>query len=280
MFVHLLKLLLILFVSAVWSFAAAEEQTKEVAAARKALAEGKLAEARELANEAAAAAPDDAFARQVALGIEAIAQLSGRIEADPKSADNYDARGGEYFKLGEIERSLADFDQAIELDPNRARGHWQRGISLYYAGKYDDGQKQFEAYQTFDDNDVENAVWRYLCMARAEGVDKAAADILKIKRDTRVPMMQVYALYQGDLKPEDVLKAAKAGEPGETELNNRLFYAHLYLGLYYDAGGDAKKALEHVAAAEQHRIGHYMWDVARVHAERLRAAAERKEAAP
>ena len=41
-------------------------------------------------------------------------------------------------------------------------------------------------------------------------------------------------------------------------------------GLYYEAAGDNAKAKEHITtAAEKHKIGHYMWDVARVHAERL-----------
>src|SRR5205823_2856889 len=121
-----------------------------------------------------------------------------------------------------------------------------------------------------DTNDVENAVWRYLCMARAGGVEKARASILKIGNDRRVPMMQVYALFAGKAKPEDVLAAVEKGKPSAEELNQRRFYAHLYLGLYYDAAGDKKQALGHLTQAEEHKIGHYMWDVAHVHAELLR----------
>ena len=46
------------------------------------------------------------------------------------------------------------------------------------------------------------------------GVDKARAGILKIGRDRRVPMMEVYALFAGKAQPADVLAAAKRGEPG------------------------------------------------------------------
>jgi lipoprotein NlpI len=78
-------------------------------------------------------------------------------------------------------------------------------------------------------------------------------------------MTEVYELYAGRAKPEDVLVAARAGEPREEDLKRRLFYAHLYIGLYYEAEGDKKKALEHMKrAAEDYRIGHYMGDVARV----------------
>ena len=49
-------------------------------------------------------------------------------------------------------------------------------------------------------------------------------------------------------------------------MDNRLFYAHLYLGLYYDATGDTKLAREHIFKAAAFKADHYMGDVARVHA--------------
>ena len=145
-----------------------------------------------------------------------------------------------------------------------------RGISLYYAGRYADGCKQFEGYEKVDTNDVENAVWHYLCNVRVVGRDKARAALLKIGNDKRVPMMVVYKLFQGEAKPEDVLAAAQADAVPKERRNAALFYAHLYLGLYWESEGDKKKALEHLTqAATKYRIGHYMGDVARVHAELL-----------
>jgi len=201
---------------------------------------------------------------------EAIATLTRAMEVDPQAAAAYDLRGSEQFKLGRIAESIADFDKFLALRPSETAGHWKRGISFYYAGRYADGRKQFEGYQTVDDADVENAVWRYLCMARAGGVAQAREQILKIGNDRRVPMREVYSLYAGKSTPEEVLAAARSGKPTPAQLNERLFYAHLYLGLYFEAAGDKTKAKEHItAAAEKHKIGHYMWDVARVHAERL-----------
>jgi lipoprotein NlpI len=107
-------------------------------------------------------------------------------------------------------------------------------------------------------------------MARTEGVEKARASLLPIDSDPRVPMMRIYDLYRGKAKPDDVLRAARDGTPSAEALNLRLFYAHLYIGLWHEAAGDEDKAREHILEAEKHRIGHYMWDVAHVHAERLR----------
>jgi lipoprotein NlpI len=178
--------------------------------------------------------------------------------------------------LGHIEESIADFDRFIRLKPEQEPWHWKRGISYYYAGRWDEGKRQFEGYQTVDDNDVENAVWRYLCMARSSGVPAARDALLKIKQDPRVPMREIYALYAGKAQPADVLAAAQAGSPSEDQLNSRLFYAHLYLGLFYEVAGDTALAKEHlVTAAEKHKIGHYMWNVADVHARRLTKAQEK-----
>jgi lipoprotein NlpI len=203
----------------------------------------------------------------------AIADYDRLLTLDPARADAYDARGSEHFKVGHVAESIADFDRYLKLRPDQEPWHWKRGISYYYAGRWDDGQKQFEGYQTVDDNDVENAVWRYLCMARGRNVEAARNDLLKIKPDLRPVMMDVYKLYAGKARPDDVLAAAKAGSPSADELNARLFYAHLYLALYYESLGDAAGAKRHIDTAVTHKIGHYMWNVADVHARRLQDAA-------
>jgi lipoprotein NlpI len=216
---------------------------------------------------AAAETPEEYRAKLM----QTVADCTKSIERDPKNADAYFQRGAAQFKLGKFAESMADFDRQIELVPKAAPGHWQRGISLYYAGKYDEGKKQFKSYEEKDTNDVENAVWHFLCAARKDGVDKARAGILKIGNDKRTPMTEVYRLYKGELKPADVLAAAQRDDLKGEARKHALFYAHLYLGLYYDATGDQAKALEHMTeAAGKYRIDHYMGDVARVHEEVLR----------
>jgi lipoprotein NlpI len=207
---------------------------------------------------------------------EAIAVLSQVLAADPKLADAWYLRGREHFRVGEVTKSVADFDKLTELKPDLASRQWERGISCYYAGDFEKGAKQFELYQTYHDQDVENSTWRYLCVARTAGVEKARQTLLPIDNDRRVPMMEIFRLYQGKLSPEDVLKAANAGQPSEEQLNIRLFYAHLYIGLWHEAAGHEELAKEHILEAEKHKIGHYMWDVAHVHAARIRDSQKSK----
>ena len=127
-----------------------------------------------------------------------------------------------------------------------------------------------EIHQTVNSNDVENAVWHFLCAARADGLASAKQGLIPIDGDGRVPMAQVHQLFAGKAKPEDVLAAAKAA-PAETRAGEPMFYAHLYLGIYFEAIGDAKQARDYIfKAAERANQNGYMGDVARVHADILR----------
>jgi len=202
----------------------------------------------------------------------AIAKLSEAINLSPTTPIAWYQRGREQFKAGKIAESVADFDKYVQLVPQAENRQWERGISYYYAGQFEKGAKQFEDYQKFHDQDVENSVWRYLCIARTSGVEKARSSLMPITSDPRVPMMPIYGLYQGKLKPEDVLAAANSSPPNRELHNQRLFYANLYIGLWYEAAGQPDEAEKHILEAEKHKIAHYMWDVAHVHAERLRAA--------
>ena len=67
---------------------------------------------------------------------------------------------------------------------------------------------------------------------------------------------------------------ADAGAPAPKEHNVRRFYAHLYLALYYFATDQAEKGKDHIFRADRHVISHYMWDVAHVHAQQIKATKE------
>lgn len=269
---HMIVATLVLFI--LQARGAADDLLAQAAAA---LNKGQAQEALTLANKAIAADAKNAQAHYVRGAAhdalrqfkEAVDDFTKALALDPKFADALDRRGSVHFKLGHIKESVADFDKFLTLRPAAGPGHWRRGITLYYAGQFAEGKKQFAGYEQVDTNDVENAVWHFICAARVDGLEKARAAMLKIGHDKRVPLMVVNDLFRGKAKPEDVLTAAAADKVTPRERTQRLFYAHLYLGLYHESHGDAKRALEHLAkAAEEHMIlGHYMWETARVHLE-------------
>jgi lipoprotein NlpI len=279
----LTMLLCVLVTSAFARSAEAQHATADLnQRAAEALAEKRYDQAIRFASEAIAAdaKQPDGYALRVRAYIaagkspEAIADLSRLLEMSPRQPRLLETRGTEFFKLRRFKEAIADFDQECKLEPAREPWHWKRGLAYYYAGQYDKGRDQFQQYHNREDNDVENAVWRVLCMARMQdvGLKKAQADILVVRRDPRVPMMEVYALFAGKAKPEDVLRAIDRGQPDERERNSRTFYGNLYLGLYFDMTGQPKRAVEHLKIAVGHPIEHFMWNIAKLHFEMMATA--------
>lgn len=247
--------------------------------AREAFRQGKGDEAVALATQAIAAEPKNPGPRHIRAQIhaarrqheKAVTDFTEALKLDPSAVGIYQARGAENFRLGRMAESIADFDKFIAANPGQEAHHWQRGIAYYYAGRFTDGRKAFELHQTVNSHDVENAVWHFLCAARELGIEKARAALIPIDGDSRVPMAQVHALFAGKLKPEDVMTAATAGGVRGELKERQVFYANLYLGLYFEALGDAKRARDYIEkSAADYQKHDYMGDVAHVHAEILR----------
>lgn len=173
------------------------------------------------------------------------------------------SRGVEHFRRALIAESIADFERQIQLQPDQAAGHWQLGIAYYYANEYKKGSRQFELHKTVNPQDVENAAWHFLCVARAPGGSVAAAQksLIDIAHDSRPPMAQIQKMFAGKATPEEVLKA------GNDAGGTAKFYADLYVGLYYEALGKPDEALPllKLAADNPAAKNSYMGDVARVH---------------
>ena len=160
------------------------------------------------------------------------------------------AQGEEHFFAGRIRESLVEWDAQVKEQPASLAGHWQRGLALYYAGRYHDGRAQFEVHQKVNREDVENAAWHFLCVAKSESIAVARKLFIPITHDTRVPMKEIHALYAGQGRTEDVLQAAEAKAGISTAaLNRQRCYAQLYLGLYHEALGDAFQARVHLLKA-------------------------------
>jgi lipoprotein NlpI len=169
-----------------------------------------------------------------------------------------------FFDAKPVE-SARVFDQLVAAVPGAEPELWRRGLALYYADRFAEGREQFERHRTVNPNDVENAAWHFLCVARLDGPQAARDAMLPVGEDPRIPMKQIFALYAGMCEPEEVLAAAENGE-GEAR-RNQLCYAHLYLGLYFEALGDEVRAREHITqAAGPFRMDHYMGKVAVMHA--------------
>jgi len=187
-------------------------------------------------------------------------QWNDIIHREPNNPNAYIRRGMVKFQLAQIDESIQDFDTAEKLDTRIKPYLWQRGLSYYYAERFAEGAQQFEIDLTVNANDVEETVWRYLCIARLQGVEAARSSLLTVKNDPRRILQFIYNLFAGNCAPDEVLNV------GQSEGIKGKFYSYLYLGLYYESESNLNLAQEYIVkAADKYQIDDYMWYLAKVH---------------
>lgn len=199
------------------------------------------------------------------LGTRSVAAAS----FDRVRARKYVKDGMESFVDGDVQRSLLEFDQALESDPSIEPYLWQRGLSLWLLGKYEDASIQFERDVKVNPNDVEEALWKFLSDVKLQGVAQARGNFLKVGGDARPVMKLCLKLYKDQSEtPKTIFSTSDLyGDDANS------FYATLYSGLWYDALGQQDKALESLAQSLKTRYaaesGDYMIAVCREAAKKI-----------
>jgi tetratricopeptide (TPR) repeat protein len=67
----------------------------------------------------------------------AIADYDEAIQLDPKNARAYNNRGIAYHAKGNNDRAIADYDEAIRVDPKYAFAYFTRGLAYHAKGNND-----------------------------------------------------------------------------------------------------------------------------------------------
>ena len=184
-----------------------------------------------------------------------------------------------FLRCGQAEQAIKWFDRYLETSPTSLPRLWQRGIALYFAGKYEEGANQFEVHRKVNPNDVENAAWHFLCVAKARSMETARRLVLPAPDDPRIPMEEVLTMLRsGDTKSVKARMESVAKNPAASQQAD--FYGNFYLGLYADAEGDLDQALQLLSQSADGAPHHYMGDVARVYVQFLKQQLASTAAAP
>ncbi|KAK9070698.1 hypothetical protein SSX86_011100 [Deinandra increscens subsp. villosa] len=172
-------------------------------------------------------------------------------------------RGMVLFRQGDVAGSVAEFDNAIQIDPRQKAYLWQRGLSLYYLDRFEEGAEQFRIDVAQNPNDTEESIWCFLCEAQLYGAAEARKKFLEVGRDPRPVMRETYNMFKDGGDPEKLVDVFSKGRESD------YFYASLYAGLYYESQNEAEKARVHVVASCKSPYGQrsddYMASLAKVH---------------
>jgi lipoprotein NlpI len=200
--------------------------------------------------------------------IAAIAAADALVQDHADDPETIRRAADIYLRSGKVDTAVDLFDRYVQARPQQMPYLWQRGIALYFAGKFQRGAEQFEAHRQVNPNDVENAAWHFLCVAKAQSPEKARELLLPAPGDPRVPMAQVLEMLRsGDT--EAVRRQVERLPEGSQDRADAEFYGNFYLGLYADARGDRQQAQQLLSQAARDAPRHYMGDVARLYAQHL-----------
>jgi tetratricopeptide (TPR) repeat protein len=117
----------------------------------------------------------------------AIADYSQAVAIDPSEADYLNGRAGAYEAKNDLTRAMADYDKAIQLNPQSAYAFNNRGASFQRKGDYARASADYGEVTRLQPNNAD--AWAARCWVRAAGgreMQQALNDCnqaLKIKAD-------------------------------------------------------------------------------------------------
>lgn len=207
-----------------------------------------------------------------------LAACDAALAKTPDSVPLLSRRGDRHLFLGAFAKAVADFEKMIALDPTQDAPHWRLGIAYYFAGDFAKSAKQFVKYHTYDARDRENGIWKFLAQKETDGLETARREMLEYTRFDREPFPALYEMFAGKKSTDEVF--AEIAAKVLTDNGAVMFFAHYYGGLNEALLGRREKARELLAKAVASPWGRtaeggpaYMWQCARLHAQRLETAA-------
>ena len=108
---------------------------------------------------------------------KAIADFSEAIRLNPLNASPYVGRGASYMSKQEYKKAIADFDEALKLSPGQAFAHMQRGIAYHQTGDADKALEDYSAAHDLTPKDPTPLINRGIIQYTKKGkFDAAIAD--------------------------------------------------------------------------------------------------------
>lgn len=179
------------------------------------------------------------------LGLRALAQndFSQALTIRPDMPEIFNYLGVYLTQAGDFNAAYEAFDSVLELDPNYNYAHLNRGISLYYGGRFLLAQDDLKKFYQDDSNDPFRLLWLYLVERE---INAKAAKIALKQRYEKSNREQwgwnIIEFYLGKISIKTLMKHLVVDMVDNTSLAERLSEANFYLGKHYLSLGDKETA--------------------------------------
>lgn len=180
------------------------------------------------------------------LGLRALARndFSQALSIRPNMPEVFNYLGIYLTQAGNFDAAYEAFDSVLELDPTYNYARLNRGIALYYGGRYLLAQDDMLAFYRDDPNDTFRTLWLYLVEREID--PNAAKAALKKRYDSaeRGPWgWNIVEFYLGNISEAVLMERLKAEATDNTSLAEHLSETDFYLGKHYLSLGDKNSAM-------------------------------------
>ncbi|MCP2230741.1 MULTISPECIES: lipoprotein NlpI [Erwinia] len=179
------------------------------------------------------------------LGLRALARndFSQALSIRPDMPEVFNYLGIYLTQAGNFDAAYEAFDSVLELDPTYNYARLNRGIALYYGGRFKLAQDDLLAFYQDDPNDPFRSLWLYLT-EREINADQAKVS-LKQRYDKAVKDQwgwNIVEFYLGDISEKTLMERLQADATDNTSLAEHLSETNFYLGKYYLSLGEKDNA--------------------------------------
>ncbi|KAB8306765.1 lipoprotein NlpI [Erwinia endophytica] len=179
------------------------------------------------------------------LGLRALARndFSQALSIRPDMPEVFNYLGIYLTQAGNFDAAYEAFDSVLELDPTYNYAHLNRGIALYYGGRFKLAQDDLLAFYQDDPNDPFRSLWLYLD-EREMNADKA--EVALQQRYNKAVRDQwgwnIVEFYLGNISESTLMDRLKADATDNTSLAEHLSETNFYLGKHYLSLGEKGNA--------------------------------------
>ena len=179
------------------------------------------------------------------LGLRALARndFSQALSIRPDMPEVFNYLGIYLTQAGNFDAAYEAFDSVLELDPTYNYARLNRGIALYYGGRFKLAQDDLLAFYQDDPNDPFRSLWLYLT-EREINADQAKVS-LKQRYDKAVKEQwgwNIVEFYLGDISEKTLMERLQADATDNTSLAEHLSETNFYLGKHYLSLGEKDNA--------------------------------------
>lgn len=170
------------------------------------------------------------------LGLRALARndFSQALAIRPDMPEVFNYLGIYLTQAGNFDAAYEAFDSVLELDPTYSYARLNRGIAMYYGGRYALAQDDLQAFYQDDPNDPFRSLWLYL--AERELNQEQALEALS-QRYNKANRSQwgwnIVEFYLGKISEKTLMERLQADATDNTSLAEHLSETDFYLGKHY-----------------------------------------------